>query len=137
MELDYVAILVATAVQFVVGALWYMGPFGQTWGKIHGFDKVSKEVQQQMIKQMPPYYLGQLIVTALTSVVFAVVLQQAPEWNPFVVAATLWAGFVVPTQFGAVIFGGTEGKWVVTKLAIMAGGSLACLLAAAAVFTLL
>ena len=48
-------------------------------------------------------------------------------------AGFFWLGFVVPAQVSAVIFGGTEPKWVVTKLAIMSAASLLCLEAAAAV----
>ncbi len=36
-----------------------------------------------------------------------------------------------------VIFGGTESKWIVKKIAVMAGASLVCLEVAAAVLSLL
>lgn len=138
MELDYVAIVVATLLQFVVGAIWYMGPFAKAWGKIHGFEKYSKAEQQKMMKEMPPYYLMQLIVTLVTTIVMAIFYVEMPaDWNIYCFAALAWVGFVVPTQVSAVIFGGTEGKWILTKIAIMAGGSLACLMTAAATLSLL
>jgi hypothetical protein len=31
----------ATLAQFVVGAIWYTPLFGETWGQIHEFDKLS------------------------------------------------------------------------------------------------
>jgi hypothetical protein len=55
------------------------------------------------------------------------------DWNRFGLAGFYWLGFVVPTQIGAVIFGGTEPKWIVKKILVMAFGSLACLEALAAV----
>lgn len=137
MQLNYLAIVLATIAQFAVGAVWYSVLFGKLWGKIHGFDKLPKDVQQEMMKQMGPFYGLQALVTLITSVVLAMVVVDAPfGWSPFVTAFFLWLGFVVPTQVSAVIFGGTEGKWIAKKIAVQAGASLACLMAAAVVFTL-
>lgn len=137
MELNYLAILVATVAQFVVGAVWYSALFGKLWGKIHGFDKLPKDVQQKMMKEMGPFYGLQAIVTLITSIVLALILTDAPQdWNAFLIAFLVWLGFVVPTQVSAVIFGGTESKWIVQKIAVQAGASLACLEAAAVVFYL-
>ncbi len=134
MHLNYTAIFFATFVQFIVGAIWYTPIFGKVWGKIHGFDKLSKDVQANMMKSMGPMLAGQFLVTILTSFVLELFLTSLPsEWNAFGEAGFFWLGFVLPTQVSAVIFGGTEGKWVIKKIAIMAGGSLACLMAAATV----
>ena len=48
-------------------------------------------------------------------------------------AGFFWIGFIVPTQVSAVIFGGTEKKWIVKKIAVQAGVALLCLEAAAAI----
>jgi|SRR5579872_5563708 len=133
MQLNYLAILVATVVQFVIGAVWYMPLFGNLWGKIHGFEKVSKEKQKEMGKQMMPLLGVQLVMTLVTTVVLAIFLAYQPTWNAYAMAGFFWIGFVVPTQVSAVLFDGTNPKWVVTKIAIMAGGSLLCLEAAAAI----
>ncbi len=134
MELNYMRILMATALQFVCGAVWYSLLFSKLWGKIHGFDKLSKEVQEKMMKEMGPYYGAQLLVTVVTTVVLAILLEYLPRnWNAFQMASLIWAGFVVPTQASAVIFGGTETKWMLKKIAVQAGASLLCLLVAAAV----
>ena len=37
------------------------------------------------------------------------------------------------TQVSAVIFGGTEKKWIIKKIAVQAGASILCLEAAAAI----
>jgi hypothetical protein len=138
MEINYVAVGVATVVQFIVGAVWYMFLFGKTWGRMHGFDQLSKEVQQSMMKKMPPFYALQFGLTFLTSYVLALFIDAfPPSWNIYGEAGFFWLGFVVPTQVSAVVFGGTEGKWVWQKISIMAFGSLACLMAAAAVFSFL
>jgi len=134
MQLHYPAIFVATALQFVCGAIWYSFLFGKTWGKIHGFDALSKDVQKKMMKSMGPFYALQLFVTLVTTSVLALFIAGLPaEWNTFGIAGFFWLGFVVPTQVSSVIFGGTEPKWIGTKIAVMAGASLVCLMVAAAV----
>lgn len=136
MHINYLAILLAAIAQFIIGAIWYMPLFGNLWGKIHGFDKVPKAKQQEMMKSMTPFLVVQFIFTLVTTVVLSLFITYIPSWNVPAMAGFLWLGFVVPTQVSAVIFGGTQGKWVVTKIAIMAGGSLLCLEAAAIILHL-
>lgn len=134
MQMNYVAVLAASVVQFIIGAIWYTPLFGKLWGKIHGFDKVPKAEQKEMMKQMGPLLGVQFLVTIVTSFVLTIFITMLPrDWNVYGLAFFFWIGFVVPTQVGAVIFGGTAPKWIVTKIAIMAFGSLACLEAGAAV----
>lgn len=138
MNVNLLSVAVATVAQFIVGAFWYSALFGKLWGKMHGFDKLSKEVQDKMMKEMGPIYGLQFLVTILTAYVLAVMVSVMPaDWNVYMLATLLWLGFVVPTQASSVFFGGTESKWIANKIAVQAGGSLACLLAAAFVYSLL
>ncbi len=135
MMINYLAVFVATAVQFIIGGAWYMGIFRNQWGEIHGYNSLSKEEQEKAQKGMGTQLGLQVLFTFITSFVFALLVAGFPaEWNIFGLAGFFWLGFVVPTQASAVMFGGTEKKWMVRKTAIMASGSLACLEAAAAVF---
>jgi len=137
MQLNYLAVIVATIVQFAIGAIWYSVFFGKLWGKIHGFDKLSKEVQQKMMKEMGPFYLLQALVTLVMAFVLTIFITYLPTWNVYVLAGSFWIGFVVPTQVSSVIFGGTEGKWIFPKIAVQAGASLLSLEVAAAVIRLM
>jgi Protein of unknown function (DUF1761) len=138
MEINYIAILIATVVQFIIGAVWYSFLFGKLWGEIHGFDALTKEVQQQMMKKMGPFYALQFFLTLVTTFMLAhYVLYWKDEASAFYVALMLLIGFVWPTQISAVIFGGTESKWLVKKIAVQAGASLAGLMGAAWVLQLL
>jgi hypothetical protein len=132
MELNYVAIIVATIVQFIIGAVWYSALFGKQWGEIHGFDKLSKETQDKMKKEMGPFYGLQILMTLITTTVLAMFVAYT-SWNPFGLAAFCWIGFVFPTEVSSVIFGGTEKKWMVQKIAIQAGSIFVCLQIAAAI----
>lgn len=136
--MNYLAILVASVLQFVIGAIWYTPVFGKVWGRIHGFDKVSPAEQKKMMKSMGPLLAAQFLTTIVTTFVFALLLNDFPSsWNIYGLAGFFWLGFVVPTQVSAVLFGGTPGQWVLTKIAIMAGGSLLCLEAAAVVLKMM
>ena len=131
------SILIATVLQFIFGAVWYSALFGKLWGKIHGFDKLSKEVQQSMMKEMGPYYGVQFIVTIITTVVLSLFMMGLPStWNPYGIAVFMWLGFVVPTQISGAIFGGTDRKWLVKKIAVQAGAALGCLIIAASVLNM-
>ena len=137
MQPNYLAILLATIAQFIIGAIWYSALFGKLWGKIHGFDKLPKETQEKMKKSMGPFYGLQLLMTVVTTVVLSVFITYLPlSWNAYMLAGFFWLGFVVPTQVSAVIFGGTEKKWIFKKIAVQAGASLVCLEAAAAIIHL-
>lgn len=134
MPMNYLAILIATVAQFIIGAIWYAPLFGTMWGKIHGFDTKTPEVQARMKKQMMPLLVAQFLVTIVTTFVLALFITYLPsDWNAYALAGFFWIGFVVPTQVSAVLFGGTEPRWMVAKILIMSGGSLVCLEVAAAI----
>lgn len=133
MSINVMAVAVASVLEFVAGFVWYGPLFGKLWGRIHGFDKLSKAVQQKMMSAMGPIYVAQFGVTIITTVVLAWLLQVLPGQSSFALTLVLWLGFVVPTQASTVFFGGTEGKWILTKLAVLAGGSFVSLQVAAAV----
>ncbi len=132
MQINYLAIIIATVLQFITGALWFGLLFGKQWGEMHGFDKLSKEVQQKMQKEMGPFYGLQILMTLITTTVLAIFVANT-SWNPFALAAFCWMGFVFPTEVSSVIFGGTEKKWMVQKIAIQAGSIFVCLQIAAAI----
>ncbi len=134
MELNYVAIVVATVLQFICGWAWYMVIFGKTWGAMHGYDTLSPEEQEKAQKGMMPYLIVQFAGTLLTTFVLALFVSElSSEWHAFGAAGFFWLGFVMPTQASAVMFGGTPKEWMCKKFAIMAGGSLVCYMIAATV----
>jgi len=133
MTINYLAVALAAIAQFVFGAIWYMPVFGNLWGKIHGFDKLSKIDQAEARKGMTPLLVVQFIGTVVTTLVLAKLIVVLPDYSAFMLAIMVWIGFFVPTQVAAVMFGATNTKWMVTKSAIMAGGSLGCLLIAAVI----
>lgn len=137
MNINYLAVLLASVAQFVVGAIWYMPIFGKLWGEIHGFPKLSAQEQKKAQGEMMPMLAVQFVTTVVTTIVLAKLIVMLPSESAYSLAGMAWLGFVVPTQVAAVIFGGTEAKWVIKKIVVMAGASLACLLVAAAILSAL
>lgn len=131
MSSNYIAVAVAAGAQFVVGAIWYMPVFGSAWRDIHGFGKLSKKEQATAQKEMMPMLGIQFVGTVITTVVLAHLLSILPDYSAYTLAILIWLGFIVPIQVSAIMFGGTESKWMVKKALIMTGGALACLLVAA------
>lgn len=129
------AVILASIAEFAIGAIWYMPLFGKQWGEIFEFQKMDKKAQQEMQAKMGPFYGLQLLVTIITTVVLSKVMILLPEMSPYMLASMMWIGFVVPTQVSGVIFGGTPPQWIIRKIAIQAGGALACLLVAAAILS--
>lgn len=133
MEINYLAVILASLLQFIIGAVWYTFIFGKTWMKIHGADKYTKQQQKEMMSGVGAFYALQFVLTVVTTVVLALFITVLPDWNAYGIAFFFWLGFVLPTQVSAVLFGGTDKKWMLKKIGIMAGAALTCLLVAAAV----
>ena len=131
MEINWVAVLAATAVMFAVGAFWYMLPFAKIWVKIHGFDKLSKKEQQEMQAKMGPWYGAQLVFTVISSTVLTGMLIQMPTVSPYKIVFMTWLGFALPTTAGNMIFGGSPEGYVWHKIVISSGEILVRLMVAA------
>ncbi len=136
MDINLTAVLAATVAMFAVGGFWYMVPFSKAWGDIHGFNKLSKKQQKEMQSQMGPLYGAQIVVTLISAWALAYFLAAMPQVAWYTTAFYLWLGFIVPTEVSSVLFGGTDGRWIVKKIAISVGGSLACTLVGAWIISL-
>lgn len=125
MYINIWAVLLSAVAQFIVSAIWYMPIFGNLWGKIHNYAPVSEEEHKKAMKAMMPLLGVQFLTTLLTSFVFVLLLNGFPNsWSVYGLAFFFWLGFSLPVQISGVLFGGTEGKWVMKKILILVGGSL-------------
>lgn len=111
-NLNYLAIIASTLVQFVLGALWFSALFGKAWANINGFDMTDKKKMEEMQKQMTPFYLLQLAMTFLMNFAIAILIPNTTglHWTAF--SGLLWAGIIVPVVVANVIWGNTKReKW--------------------------
>lgn len=136
MEVNLLAVLVATIAMFAFGAFWYSVVFGKTWSKIHGFDTLSKKEQDAAAKAMAPWYAVQALVTFISAFVLALLIGYMPEQSPYFLAFLVWVGFALPTEVSAQIFGGSPQGYVWHKIGIASVEMLLRLLLAAWVISL-
>ena len=119
MEINYMLIVVATLVQFVLGALWYSPLlFGKIWMQIMEVTQMSKEQMQKMQKEMMPFYALQFFLT-LFSTFSLVNLAVFTPFSLYHVAFWIWLGFIVPTQIAGVIWGNTKKRFWLKQTLIM------------------
>lgn len=133
MDIDLLAVLLASVGQFVFGAVWYTFIFGKAWGQIHGFDKLPKAKQKEMMSMMGPIYFLQYLVTFISVFALAKLMELLPNYSGYTLALWLWIGFVVPTQTSGILFSNDPDKYKAKKLAIMAFASLGYLVVAVAI----
>lgn len=136
MDINVMAVLAATVGQFVFGAIWYGPLFGRLWGKMHGFDKLSKTKQQELMSKMGPVYVVQFLVTILTSLVLAKLMLLLPNYSAYALAMWVWLGFLVPANISANLFNGTAPEWLIKKNVIMCLAALGYVLIAVAIIKL-
>lgn len=137
MDINIWAVVAATVVMFLVGAIWYSLPFQKAWAKIHGFDKLSKKQQDEMMKNMGPIYGAQLFVTIISSFVLTHAITLLPELAFYQIVFFVWLGFVMPSQVSAVLFSRTDDSMKFQQIVIMSGEALVRLMLAGWVIALI
>lgn len=138
MTFNYLEIVVAVVVQFIMGAVWYSALFGKLWGRIHGFDGLSKAEQEALMKTMGPTYGLQLLSTVVATTVLSLFVNSLPApWHAYGVAGWVWLGFILPTQVSAVIFSRTPRSMMAAQIAVMSGDALVRLMVVAWIFSMI
>jgi len=79
-KINWLAVLSAGLIAFLVGAVWYTVLFGKLWVKLHGFSEAKlKEMQANM---SPPRFFGGMVLSYLViALALAVLLTGFPESN--------------------------------------------------------
>jgi hypothetical protein len=94
LQLNYVAILVAALIQWILGALWYSLLFGKQWKALVG----QKPNEKPSIVAMILSFFGGLITSfALAHVIQWSYASNFP-WGAFI-GFVCWLGFVFPLLF--------------------------------------
>ena len=120
-EINYLAVLVATFSSVVLGSLWYGPIFGKPWMKMMGFKKqdmdamAKKEVAKSYVLMM----LGSLVMAFVLahSLIFASAYLQIEGISAGLMAGLWnWLGFVAPTTMGSVLWEGKPWKlWMINS----------------------
>lgn len=137
MSIDYTLVLVATVLQFALGAVWYSPLlFGKWWMEIMECTKLSKAELQKMQKAMMPFYGLQLFLTFFTTVSFANLLPYIPSFTAYHTAFWIWIGFIAPVIISSVVWGNTKQKFWLKQISVMLGMNLVGIMIAAFVLSM-
>lgn len=124
MDVPYTLILVATLVQFFLGALWYSPlMFGKWWKETMQISHFTHEEMEKMQNNLSPFYSLQIILTGIFTSILAFDLYYAKLANiglsPYVIAGGIWFGFIMPVQVAGVVWGSTQKKFWIKEIIIM------------------
>lgn len=114
-DVNYLAVLLAGVASMVLGFLWYSPLLlGNPWMEERGLTKASMEKAQ---KEMGKYYGMSFVVSLVTAYMLAHVMGLSEYFYNYpaiqtglTTALSMWAGFVMPVQLTATIFGDKNWK---------------------------
>ena len=107
--INYLAVLVATIINFFVGALWYGPLFGKQWMALMGFTPESMKSMKLTPMQAMALGFVTTLVMAFVLAHFAAVWGAEGVLGALQLAFWVWLGFIVTTLAGSVLW---EGKSV-------------------------
>ena len=120
MEINYTLVIIATLLQFIVGAIWYSPlMFGKWWMEIMEATNISKEELAKMQKEMGPFYALQFFLTFFTTFSFINLVPYIPTLTMYHLAWWIFIGFIFPVQIGTVIWGKTKKKFWLKQIFVM------------------
>lgn len=139
MNINFVAILIATVANFILGFIWYTPLFGKAWAKEMGFDLNIKPTGSQMAMGMAIMVVGNFLM----AMVFAsnhAAWDFVPGMSEMSVSGKImnavgftWLGFYLPVDLGAVAW--EKKSWKL--FAINTGYHFAMLLVAAIILEMM
>jgi len=121
-ELNYWAILVASVLSMVLGAIWYGPLFGKKWMEIVGADANDIMARKKMQKEAGKLYVVQFILTLFQTWVLAIYIQSAlSDIGGIENAIWIWAAFVMPTIAGSAMWNNDSSKISWARFLIQGG----------------
>lgn len=108
-DLNYLSVLVAAIIQFILGAFWYSPVlFGKKWMKLSGLTMES--IDQSKKKGMWKYYFASFLSALVMAFVLAHVIfafKVSSAYEAMVTAFWMWMGFIATVSLGSILW---EGK---------------------------
>lgn len=111
--------IIGVVISVAIGMLWYS--MKTPMGKIHmeslGFTKLSKEEQEKRMEEMKPqmwkYYVGQIILSLLTSLFIAFIMIEQKGFGSGIIygeVGLVWLCFTVPMIGQGLLWGNYEKR---------------------------
>jgi len=68
--INWLAVVVAAAASWILGAIWYAALFGKAWGRLHAFsDEKMQQLSRRMGVSFATYFVTDLVLAAGVSLV--------------------------------------------------------------------
>jgi hypothetical protein len=131
MDINIWAILASAVASIVIGSIWFGPLFRKQFMEASGMDKMTPEQRSAAGGPMTTTYIVQLVASIVMFYVLARLVADTGEMTlsgGLMTAFWAWLGFVVPTQLGYALWGGSMKMFWLT-----AGNMLITLLAAGAI----
>ncbi|MES2315790.1 MAG: DUF1761 domain-containing protein [Patescibacteria group bacterium] len=109
LPVNFVAVLVAALVNFIIGFLMHGPVMGKTWMRLANITPTGNEKFSGMIPQMVKNYIANVVFAYVLAVVYlfattSPLMGGSGAWNGMVCAFWIWLGFVVTTTSIEVIW---------------------------------
>lgn len=102
-NLNYLAIVVATLINVVLGSWWYSpAGMGKKWSKVTGID-MMKSPKQETQRAILAVFVGAIVQAFVLSVAIKN-FGASSALDGLVVGIVLWAGFVAATSLGDALY---------------------------------
>lgn len=121
MQINFLAVLVCSALSMILGFIWYGPLFGKKWMQITGVDKVDVERRKEMMKNVWKLYLLQFFLVLFQVYVLAHYILGWQEASGVENSLWIWAAFVVPVIAGASMWNNDSAKISWARFLIQAG----------------
>jgi len=108
MHVNYVWIVVAALVQWLLGALWYGVIFKKSWRKLVGFSEGEKPTNA--VFALAAALVANLLLSYALAVVIHTALNATVFTKGFMLGVICWLGFMAPPLFAQHIFEGRRAN---------------------------
>ncbi|HEV7388351.1 MAG TPA: DUF1761 domain-containing protein [Gemmatimonadaceae bacterium] len=121
--INYLAVLVAAIVIFVLGGLWYSPVlFAKRWIALQ--NRTEEQMRAQAAAaNMPLMYLAAFVCAFLQALVMSAVIGHIGAGNPVgvhhgaIIGASLWLGFAATTSYATALFSGKPKQlWLIDSM---------------------
>lgn len=106
MAINVWAVLVCAVISVVIGSIWYGPLFGKFWMRINGFTAMDEARKKELMREMVPTYIIQIILSVVQAIVLACLINQMPKTHAVVIGLLVWLGFVIPSVAGLALWNG-------------------------------
>ena len=115
------AVLVCAVLSVVIGSIWYGPLFGKFWMRINGFTTMDEARKKELMKEMIPTYIIQMILSIVQVLVLACFIIEMPQTHAALIGLLVWIGFALPSVAGLALWNGKSIKDRITLTAVSSG----------------